>query len=63
MARTDKDTVFVGTLLYLPLRARAECLRMMMHFAGLDFIDETISVEDWPRRKSAMPPGDCTDAE
>ena len=47
----------VGTLFYLPLRGRAECLRMMLHFAQLPFTDEVISNEDWPARKASMPEG------
>jgi glutathione S-transferase len=47
----------VGRLFYLPLRGRAECLRMMLHHHQLPFEDEVISLEAWPARKVGMPEG------
>jgi len=44
-------------LLYLPLRARAEPLRMMLHFARIPFKDTLVSLEEWPKIKPSMPPG------
>lgn len=45
------------TLLYLPLRARAEALRMMLHYARIPFHDVVIPLDDWPKIKPAMPQG------
>ena len=45
-------------LLYLPLRARAEALRMMLHFSEIAFTDTVVSLEDWPAIKATMPQGE-----
>lgn len=47
----------VGTLYYLPLRGRAECLRMMLAYAGLPYTNRVVSLDEWPALKPSMPPG------
>ena len=36
------------TLNYLPLQARAEHLRMLLHYTELDFQNNVVSLSDWP---------------
>ena len=44
-------------LYYLPLRGRAEPLRLMLHYANMPFEDIVIPREAWPEVKPHMPPG------
>mmetsp|Transcript_27042 Transcript_27042/g.41772 ORF Transcript_27042/g.41772 Transcript_27042/m.41772 type:complete len:263 (+) Transcript_27042:88-876(+) len=42
-------------LLYLPLRARAEALRMLLSHASVPFVNEVIQFSDWPQVKPTVP--------
>lgn len=42
-------------LLYLPLRARGEALRMLFRHAQIPFVSEVIPFAEWPKLKSSMP--------
>jgi len=37
---------------YFPLTGRAEPARMMFHFAGVEFTDNHIPMQEWPKHKS-----------
>ena len=54
---TNMSNRIVPTLYYLPLRARAEPLRMMFEISGIDYKNENISLQDWPMIKPTMPKG------
>mmetsp|Transcript_41959 Transcript_41959/g.111079 ORF Transcript_41959/g.111079 Transcript_41959/m.111079 type:complete len:239 (-) Transcript_41959:63-779(-) len=46
------------TLYYIPLRARAEALRMIMRHAGIAFEDRVFTLEEWKAEwKAKMPTG------
>ena len=47
----------VGKLLYFPLRARAEPLRLIMHYAGMNYTLRTIELSEWPEIKPTTPKG------
>jgi len=47
----------VGELLYFPLRARAEPVRMIAHYAGLAYSIRTVDFEEWPTLKETVPGG------
>ena len=40
------------TLSYFPIAGRAEVARMMFHLAGVQFTDNHISFDQWPKMKS-----------
>ena len=42
-------------LLYFPLRARAEPLRMLLRHAKVPYVSEQITFEEWPTLKPQMP--------
>ena len=42
-------------LLYLPLRARGEALRMLLRHTKTRYVNEIVSFSDWPALKSQMP--------
>ena len=42
------------TLYYLPMRARAEPIRMMLHCANIPYNDKTITFDKWPEHKAAL---------
>jgi hypothetical protein len=42
-----KMTYFTG------MRGRAEVIRMMFRLAGVEYIDERVSLEDWQKGKKA----------
>ena len=42
-------------LYYLGLRVRAEPLRYMLHYAGIQYTDVTIPVSEWLAVKPTMP--------
>lgn len=44
-------------LLYFPLRARAEPIRMVARYVGIPIVDELISFKNWPTQKPLMPKG------
>ncbi|XP_025988454.2 glutathione S-transferase [Solenopsis invicta] len=44
-------------LIYFNARGRAEHIRYIFAYAGIDYIDERISDESWPRLKKSMPYG------
>ena len=47
------------TLSYLPLRARAESLRMILRYCNIAFVDNVVSLEQWGPLKASgkLPPG------
>lgn len=45
------------SLYYFPLFGRAEAVRMLLHHAGVYFLNKEISQEDWPQVKPTMPGG------
>lgn len=45
------------TLLYLPVRARAEALRMLLRHVNIQFVDRVVPFEEWTSLKSTMPAG------
>ena len=47
----------LGTLMYFPLRARAETLKFIMHYGGLNYDMQTIQLSEWPDVKPTMPNG------
>eukprot|EP00039_Didymoeca_costata_P020558 m.341658 g.341658 ORF g.341658 m.341658 type:complete len:235 (-) comp20330_c0_seq1:37-741(-) len=55
MSTTAAKQVF--TLVYFPLRARAESLRMIARYCCLDVQDEIVELEDWPAMKPNTPKG------
>ena len=48
-------TANAGTLLYFPLRARAEHLRMMMRHAEIMYEDSIVTFDTWPDLQGTMP--------
>lgn len=40
------------TLYYLPLRARAEPIRMVLEYGGVPYNDVTVSMQEWPTLKT-----------
>ncbi|XP_076629630.1 glutathione S-transferase [Colletes latitarsis] len=44
-------------LIYFDARGRAEQIRYIFAYAGIDYVDERISKENWPELKKAMPYG------
>uniref|UniRef100_A0A914VLS1 glutathione transferase n=1 Tax=Plectus sambesii TaxID=2011161 RepID=A0A914VLS1_9BILA len=42
-------------LIYFNLRARAEAIRLLLAYAGIDYIDDRISRDAWPAMKDQMP--------
>lgn len=44
-------------LIYFDFAGRAEPIRIMLHAAGIDFIDTRIDGKDWPAIKPTMPLG------
>ena len=42
-------------LTYLPVRARAENIRMMLRFAGIEYEDEIIGGPAWAAAKKTQP--------
>jgi len=46
-----------GELLYFPLRARAESLKLILHYSGLAYHLRTIALDEWPEWKATMPNG------
>lgn len=47
----------VGELLYFPIRARAEPVRMIAHYAGLAYSMRTVDFEEWATLKETVPGG------
>eukprot|EP01094_Clydonella_sp_ATCC50884_P014227 TRINITY_DN245_c0_g1_i1.p1 TRINITY_DN245_c0_g1~~TRINITY_DN245_c0_g1_i1.p1 ORF type:complete len:242 (+),score=89.71 TRINITY_DN245_c0_g1_i1:55-726(+) len=45
------------TLMYFPLRARADNLRALLHVAGVEFEDKHVTFEEWPALKAQQPFG------
>ena len=45
----------MSSLLYFPLRARAEPLRMLFRYARVPIADEIVPLAAWPELKSQMP--------
>ena len=39
--------------MYFNVYARAEPIRMMLKHAGVDFVDERITMEEWPEKKAS----------
>jgi glutaredoxin 2 len=46
-------------LYYLPLRARAEPLRMILGYCGVEFVDNVVPLSEWGALKASgkVPPG------
>ncbi|XP_017881708.1 glutathione S-transferase-like [Ceratina calcarata] len=44
-------------LIYFNVRGRAEHIRYIFAYAGVDYVDERIPVERWPELKKSMPYG------
>lgn len=42
------------TLYYLPMRARAEPIRMILHYANIPYNDVTITFSQWPEHKARL---------
>ena len=42
-------------LFYFPAMGRPEPLRILMHFAKMNYEDVFITKEDWPNHKKSMP--------
>ena len=42
-------------LIYLPLRARAEALRMLLRHADIPFVNEVVPFSEWPELKRSVP--------
>jgi glutathione S-transferase len=49
MGEVHQSQAFV--LYYLPLRARAEPIRMILHYGGVNYQDVTIPMTEWPSLK------------
>ncbi len=49
LGEVNNSTAFV--LYYLPLRARAEPIRMILHYGGVNYQDVTIPMTEWPAIK------------
>lgn len=45
------------SLIYFPLRARAESIRFIARYCKLDVKDEIVELKDWPQVKPTMPNG------
>jgi len=53
---------------YFNARGRGECIRWLLHLAKVDFEDNRINMEDWPKHKADAPTGQmpyitCTDTK
>lgn len=44
----------IGTLYYLPMRARAEPIRMILFVGNIAYNDVTISFTEWPKHKASL---------
>jgi len=44
-------------LIYFPITALAEPIRLLFNYAGIEFEDERFDKEDWPKLKPTMPFG------
>ena len=44
-------------LYYFPLFGRAETLRMLMSYCGMQYTDCPIEFGEWPKHKATMPGG------
>ncbi|XP_024870537.1 glutathione S-transferase-like [Temnothorax curvispinosus] len=44
-------------LIYFPITALGEPIRFLFSYAGIDFVDERIDLNDWPKIKPTMPFG------
>ncbi|KAJ8675175.1 hypothetical protein QAD02_010961 [Eretmocerus hayati] len=44
-------------LTYFPLKGRAEPIRLLLSYAGVEFIDDRIEFKDWPEIKHTTPLG------
>ena len=51
----------LGELIYFPLRARAEVIRLMMHYAGVNYDLRTVQFSEWADLKPTMPNGQVPD--
>ena len=47
----------VGTLMYFPLRARAEPLRLILHYSGPAYVMHRVDFTEWATVKPTMPNG------
>ena len=45
----------VGELVYFPVRARAESLKMILHYAGLAYTLKTVEFSEWGELKPTVP--------
>lgn len=45
------------TLVYFPTRGRGEHVRLLLEVAGVEYVDDRVSWDDWPARKETMPFG------
>jgi glutathione S-transferase len=52
-AAPSKKDMATPKLYYLPLRARAEPIKMILHFGKVKFEDIDVTFADWPAMKSA----------
>ncbi|GFS16894.1 glutathione s-transferase [Elysia marginata] len=43
------------TLVYFNLKGRAECIRLLLHYANVDFIDRKVEFADWSTEKEEAP--------
>ncbi|RUS74922.1 hypothetical protein EGW08_017321 [Elysia chlorotica] len=43
------------TLVYFNIRGRAECIRLLLHFADVDFVDRRIDFSDWTQERQYAP--------
>ena len=41
-------------LMYFDIRARAEIVRIMLNYGGIEFEDKRIQNADWPKVKPSM---------
>uniref|UniRef100_A0A0B7BI02 glutathione transferase n=1 Tax=Arion vulgaris TaxID=1028688 RepID=A0A0B7BI02_9EUPU len=44
-------------VVYFNLRGRGELLRLLLHAAGVQFVDQRVEFADWPSLKSSTPEG------
>jgi len=49
------DNFHMLKLLYLPLRARGEALRMLLRHASVPFVNEVVPFSEWPQLKPLVP--------